>query len=301
MAVTRRAFLAVGALGVGFATGLVLPRSQEARPAVAGPPPTLAPAPETATPEPPRAAAQPALPPAPPTPAASTPTVARRARPTQTVAPVPVLPTRTAAPAASFFLSAEISHVRTDRRVLALTFDAGADKGETAQTLRVLRERGVRATFFVTGRFAELFPGLVHGMVADGHELANHTYDHRDLVDLSDAQIAAELERTDAVLRRFTGTTTRPLMRAPFGSRDARVRAAIGAAGYRSIYWALDGGDWKPGATPGGVIATLRKAVAGDVVVQHCSTVPTAAALPTVLSDFGKRKLAVVTVSALIA
>jgi len=223
-------------------------------------------------------------------------------RPTITpTAPAP-RPTATAAePALAVEVLPEVSHIATTRPVVALTFDAGGDAGSTALTLRILRERGVKATFFVTGRFAEQFPTLVREMVLDGHELANHTYDHKDLEGLSNAQIAAELERTDGILRGFTGATTRPLMRAPFGSRDTRVRAAIASAGYRSIYWAIDGGDWKPGATAGGVIAAVRKAKAGDVVVQHCATAPTAAALPAIFDDFARRGLTVVTVSTLLA
>ncbi len=224
------------------------------------------------------------------------------ARPTTTATALAPRPTATAAePPLAVEVLPEVSHVATTRPVVALTFDAGGDAGSTALTLRILRERGAKATFFVTGRFAEQFPTLVREMVLDGHELANHTYDHKDLEGLSNAQAVAELERTDGILRGFTGATTRPLMRAPFGSRDARVRAAIASAGYRSIYWAIDGGDWKPGATAGAVIAAVRKARAGDVVVQHCATAPTAAALPTILDDFARRGLTVVTVSSLLA
>jgi peptidoglycan/xylan/chitin deacetylase (PgdA/CDA1 family) len=299
----RKVLLGLAALGGGFGAGLLLEPREVRTPAVV---PTTTPAateviavarrPEAAiaTPTPVPLTTTPRPPP--PT-AVATPW----AVPTARTVPSPV-PTRAATPtAAAPAVLPEISRVTTSRQVVALTFDAGADKGATTQTLELLRDRGVRATFFVTGRFAELFPGLIKQMVADGHELANHTYDHKDLVDLTGAQIAAELERTDAILRGFTGVSTRPLMRAPFGSRDARVRAAIAAAGYRSIYWAIDAGDWKPGATPGAVAAAVRKAVAGDVVVQHCSTAPTATALPTILTDLGRRGLAVATVSGLLA
>ena len=296
---TRRALLGLAAAGVGFGGGLLIGRPSLTGTANEPPPLALAPiAIDTSTAEPSTATPVPTSPTVIPPTVEAIPTAP--ARPTPTVSPVVILPTRTPV-VASALPKPEISHVKTDRKVVALTFDAGADKGETAQTLRVLRERGVRATFFVTGRFAELFPALVADMTADGHEIANHTYDHKDLVDLTNEQIAAQLEKTDAVLRGFTGGSTKPLMRAPFGSRDARVRAAIDAAGYRSIYWALDGGDWKPGATPGGVINVLKKAAAGDVIVQHCSTAPTASALPTVLNDLAKRGLAVVTVSALLS
>ena len=310
----RKVLLGLAALGGGFGVGTLLPGNQEPTKeagliAARAPTATEVPRPIDVPPatEVPRASLPPLE-----TPAAATPTTPPRAVPATSPSPIPVRATRsvsttrvvvspTVASRRAAAASPEISRVQSSRRVLALTFDAGADGGATGQTLAVLRDRSIRATFFVTGRVAELFPALVRQMAADGHEIANHTYDHKDLIDLSNDQIAAELEKTDAILRGFSGATTKPLMRAPFGSRDERVRAAIDAAGYRSIYWAVDGGDWKSGATPGAVIATLRKAAAGDVVVMHCSSAPTAAALSSILADFGRRGLSVVTVSALMA
>ncbi len=189
----------------------------------------------------------------------------------------------------------------TSRPVLALTFDAGGELGATMQTLQVLRGHGVHATFFVTGAFADTYPDAVRQMVADGHELANHTYSHRDLIHLPDWEIQDELERADAVLRQFSGHSTRPLMRMPYGSRDKRVLRVVGQAGYRSIYWTVDSLDWRDGATPQGVAArVLRNVGPGDIVVEHCATTATAGALPTILDGLQARGLAVVTVSDLL-
>ena len=195
----------------------------------------------------------------------------------------------------------EISAVKTERPVVALTFDAGAALGSTMETLDILRGRGVRATFFITGQFAERYPDAIRQMAADGHEISNHTYSHPDLVTVSDEAIVKELERTDQILSGLTGRSSKPWMRMPYGSRDARVLRIVGQAGYRSVYWALDSADWREDATARGVAQrVLANIKAGDVVVHHCSTAATAGALPTILDGLDQRGLRVVTVTELL-
>jgi peptidoglycan/xylan/chitin deacetylase (PgdA/CDA1 family) len=75
----------------------------------------------------------------------------------------------------------------------------------------------------------------------------------------------------------------------------------VADAGYRSVYWALDGGDWREGATASGVAArVLDNAAAGDIVVQHCAEPATADSLPTILDGLAERGLTVVPLSDLL-
>src|SRR5262249_48383507 len=97
--------------------------------------------------------------------------------------------------------SSEIDHGPADRPLVALTFDAGADPGPTAEILRALATADRRCTFFLTGAWVAEHPQLARRIVAAGHELGNHTYTHRDLRRLSDARVAGELERTDSLVR----------------------------------------------------------------------------------------------------
>lgn len=195
----------------------------------------------------------------------------------------------------------EVTAVKTNRPVLALTFDCGSGDGALAQTLDVLQAYGVRVTFFVTGDFAERYPELVRRIAAEGHELANHTQTHGDLAELSDNRIRQELRTTEETLSGFAGVTTKPLMRMPFGSRDPRVLQIVNGEGYRSIYWSLDSGDWRETATRAGVLQTVLKySEAGDVVVQHCLPKITAQALPAILDGLAAQGLSVVTVSDLL-
>src|SRR5581483_9388712 len=106
---------------------------------------------------------------------------------------------------------------------------------------------------------------------------------------------------TDAILQRFSGRSTQPLMRMPYGSRDRRILADVAADGYRSIYWTTDTIDWREDATVQSVVArALNNVVPGEIILQHCATAPTAGALSTILDSLKERGFSVVTVSALL-
>jgi peptidoglycan-N-acetylmuramic acid deacetylase len=193
----------------------------------------------------------------------------------------------------------EVVHGDPSTGIVALTFDAGTEGGgAAAEVLELLRDRGLHVTFFLSGQWVDHNSELAQQIVADGHEVANHSYDHPDLTHLSDAQIVWELDYTDQVVSDYMSTHTRPYFRAPYGARNSRVLDVAAASGFRSIYWTIDSGDWLPRATPGGVAdRILRYAQPGDIVVEHVGSEATAGALPVVLDDFEERGLKVGTVS----
>ena len=183
--------------------------------------------------------------------------------------------------------------------VIALTFDAGTEGGGAApEILQILRDHNLRVTFFLSGHWVDHNPDLAQQIVADGHEIANHTYDHPDLTHLTDDQIVWELDYTDQVVSDVMGTHTRPYFRPPFGSRNRRVLDVAAASGFRSIYWSIDSGDWLARATPAGVAdKILRYAEPGDIVVEHVGSEASAGALPIVLDELAQRGLRIGTVS----
>lgn len=193
----------------------------------------------------------------------------------------------------------EVVHGDPATGIVALTFDAGTEGGGSApEILEVLRERGLHVTFFLSGHWVDHNPYLAQQIVADGHEIANHSYDHPDLTRLTDEQIVWELDYTDQVVSDIMGAHTRPYFRPPFGSRTRRVLDVAAASGFRSIYWSLDSGDWMPRATAGAVVSrVLRFAAPGDIVVEHVGSAASAAALPLILDDFAERGWRVGTVS----
>lgn len=192
------------------------------------------------------------------------------------------------------------------RKRIALTFDAGASGEPMPRILATLRERGVRLTMFITGKFAEKYPDLVRQAAADGHEIANHTYSHPDMRKLSDEEIAGELRRADAVISALTGRTTKPYWRAPFGARDNRVLSVAAAEGYRSIYWTLDSLDsvGQP-KTPDFIFDRVTNTpgvnLDGAIILQHLGSDPSADALPRILDRLAEMGLTPVTISELLS
>ena len=193
----------------------------------------------------------------------------------------------------------EVVHGDPSTGIVALTFDAGnEDGGAGAQILDILRERGLHVTFFLSGHWVDHNPALAQQLVADGHEIANHSYSHPDLTRLSDSQIVYELDYTDQVVSDIMGTHTRPYFRPPFGARNRHVLDVAAATGFRSIYWSLDSGDWLPRATAAAVAGKiLRYAAPGDIVVEHVGAQASADALGVILDEFALRGWRVGTVS----
>jgi peptidoglycan/xylan/chitin deacetylase (PgdA/CDA1 family) len=190
---------------------------------------------------------------------------------------------------------------------IALTFDAGGVEDTLPQLLATLRERGIRVTIFITGKFAERYPESVRQAAADGHEIANHTYSHRDSRELTDEQLIEELARTEAILQELTGRTSKPFWRPPYGARNNHVLNVAAAQGYRSIYWTLDSLDsvGQP-KTPEFLFDRVTNPPAGveldgAVTLHHVGFQSTADALPRILDRLQEMGLQVVTVSDLLS
>src|SRR5207248_4195227 len=104
--------------------------------------------------------------------------------------------------------------------------------GAAPQVLETLRERNLHVTFFASGHWVDHNPELAQEIVADGHEIANHSYDRPDLTHLSNDQIVWELDYTDQVVSDIMGAHTRPYFRPPFGARNRHVLDVAGQAGF---------------------------------------------------------------------
>jgi peptidoglycan/xylan/chitin deacetylase (PgdA/CDA1 family) len=137
-------------------------------------------------------------------------------------------------------------------RAVALTFDAGADRGYAALILRTLERAHVRASFGMTGLWARSNKDLLRRMVRDRDTLINHTYDHRSFTGLSTraapltvAQRTWEIQQTEKVVRSLTGRSTKPFFRPPYGDYDQATIALAGRLGYRyMVMWTVDSLGW---------------------------------------------------------
>jgi peptidoglycan/xylan/chitin deacetylase (PgdA/CDA1 family) len=186
-------------------------------------------------------------------------------------------------------------------KLVALTFDDGPYPVVTPLLLQTLHDARVPATFFLIGRDAEQFPDLARAIAADGHEIANHTLTHPDLDRLSDAAVVGELRGGAAALERIApDPAERRLFRPPHGRFTVATLRAAQSAGFDTILWSDDPGDWR--AVPADAIRdhVLGHAVAPEILLLHSGRQATVAALPEVVARFRAAGYEFVTVSALL-
>jgi peptidoglycan/xylan/chitin deacetylase (PgdA/CDA1 family) len=126
---------------------------------------------------------------------------------------------------------------------LALTFDDGPNPAFTPQLLDILARHGVRATFFLVGRYAEAQPALVRRIVAEGHQIGNHSWSHLNLAFASASSINDQLTRTSETLEQISGAPVR-YFRPPFGARRPEVLRAARRLGLVPVLWDAMTSDW---------------------------------------------------------
>jgi len=196
---------------------------------------------------------------------------------------------------------ATYNSVNTTRPYVALTFDDGQHPELTPRLLDILRHEGVRATFYVIGRNVQTYPEIARRIVAEGHEIANHSWSHPRLPSLSAARLKSELSQTSDVIQRVTGR--RPTnMRPPYGAINERVRQAI----YRDhgldvIIWSVDPLDWK---RPGAEVVRRRLvegAAPGGILLAHDIHPGTIDAMSGTIKDLKAKGYGFATVSQLLA
>lgn len=153
----------------------------------------------------------------------------------------------------------------TERKVLYLTFDDGPGD-ETVEILDLLRAHDGKAVFFALGQNLARHTDLGRRVVAEGHALANHTWDHANLTRLDADGRAHQLEPTADLLRSLGSES--PCVRPPYGATDDTVAAGLAVRGAEQVLWTVDPADWsRPGAD---VIAErLLTAPRGAVVLLH--------------------------------
>ena len=171
----------------------------------------------------------------------------------------------------------------SDRREIALTFDDGPHPAFTPQILAALRRLNVPATFFVVGKAAEKRPDLVRAMVADGHEVGDHTFSHVTLTRVSPADARTEYRADADLVARITGRRPR-WCRPPGGDLDAATLAAAEAEGLTTVLWTDDPGDYA-NPTPDALLdRTLRRLHNGAILLMHDGPRSTIAIIPRLVA-----------------
>ena len=196
---------------------------------------------------------------------------------------------------------AQYNSVNMSRPIVALTFDDGPHPDLTPRLLDILRQQGVRATFYVIGRNVETYPDIARRIVAEGHEIANHSWSHPALTSIGAGRLNSEIANTSQVIQRVTGR--RPTnMRPPYGAINDRVRASIlRDHGLDVIMWSVDPLDWK---RPGAEVVRRRLvegATPGGILLAHDIHPGTIEAMPGTIQDLKAKGYGFATVSQLLA
>lgn len=159
-----------------------------------------------------------------------------------------------------------------DRNVkkVALTFDDGPDSVYTTQILDVLKNNGVKGTFFLIGNRAELFPEIVGRINQEGHAIGNHTLSHPDIMKLDKTQTQNEINQGEDVLAKLIGYRT-ALFRSPYGSLDPNKVKVIEELKYKIIAWNVDSLDWESLSAEQVKKNILENVKPGSIILQHSS------------------------------
>ena len=134
--------------------------------------------------------------------------------------------------------------MQTEKPQVALSFDAAWGNEDTAQIMDILAKHQVKVSFFMTGSWVEKYPEDVKYIASQGHDLGNHSQNHKNMSQLSDEEIRRELAQVHDQVKALTGQEM-TLFRPPYGDYDDQVVTVSRDMGYYPVQWDVDSLDWK--------------------------------------------------------
>lgn len=191
--------------------------------------------------------------------------------------------------------------VQTDKPQIALTFDAAWGNEDTKQILSILEKHNVKATIFMTGGWVESYPDDVKAILAAGHDIGNHSENHKNMSQLSTDQMRSELMEVHDRVKNLTGYEM-TLFRPPYGDYSNEVIQTATSLGYYSIQWDVDSLDWKDYGVDSIVdtVCNHKHLGNGSIILCHNGAKYTAQALDTLITTLKGKGYEFVKVSDLI-
>lgn len=176
---------------------------------------------------------------------------------------------------------------------IALTFDDGPHPTRTPRVLKILKEAGIRATFFCVGEMAKNYPKLVKQAADEGHVMGSHSWNHSDMARLPQKNAEHNILRGhDAVMVAAGGIET-PFFRFPYGSKNKAIQAFVQHIPMATFFWNLDSSDWKL-RNPSVLLDNVKRVLdsqKGGIILFHDIQEQTVIALPHVIEEIKKRKM----------
>lgn len=193
-----------------------------------------------------------------------------------------------------------ITNGSTNKKEIALTFDAGSDIVGIG-ILDVLKKHNIKATFFLTGKWVEKYPEYARRIANEGHEIGNHSYSHPDAVKTSAAAFKEDILKAEEAIKKATGKSPQPYFRFPFGSYNSAALKTVGEAGYPfSIQWSLDTIDWQQPSAEVIISRIEAGASNGDIILMHIGGVNTPEAVDKIIPWLKEKGYQLVTLTELL-
>ncbi len=171
------------------------------------------------------------------------------------------------------------------KKVIYLTFDCGYENGVTEKILDVLKEKNVKAAFFVTMPYLEGSPEVAARMINEGHTVGNHSNTHPNFSKITRTQMVFEIESVDNYLREHFGYSS-PFFRFPEGACSDSALELVQSLGYKSVFWSSAYADWDVNNPKGKEYAfntVTSRLHPGCVLLLHAVSEDNAAALPDII------------------
>ncbi len=161
-----------------------------------------------------------------------------------------------------------VTHVKTQKKVVALTYDDGPNPPDTDLLLAVLEQLQVKATFFVLGKQVEQYPETAKIILSKGHELGNHSYSHPKMLWKSQEFIRSEIQKTDRLLREV-GVTGNIHFRPPYGLKFVMLPYVLMRLGKVTISWNINSEDYQKLESQAIVDRVLELVKPGSIILLH--------------------------------
>lgn len=192
-----------------------------------------------------------------------------------------------------------IYSVGRDDGKISITFDCAWDAEDMESILSTLKNHNCKATFFVLGTWAEQNPDTMKKIVADGHEIGNHSYNHTHYTAMSQNEMLSDIDKCNKAIKDTSGISP-ALFRAPSGDYNNSVIEIAHSKNMEYIQWSVDSLDWRGLNCEQMLERIIPKTKSGDILLFHNGTAHTAQSLDKILTELEKKGFSFFKVSDLI-
>ena len=192
-----------------------------------------------------------------------------------------------------------VYRVESDKKQVAISFDAAWGNEQTSTLLDILDQYGVKSTFFLVGDWVENYPDDVKEIFSRGHDVGNHSATHPHMAQLSKEEQLKEIDSCNEAVKALTDHVP-TLFRAPYGEYDNNLVSGLKERDMYCVQWNIDSLDWKDPSPDEMVNRIKEKLCPGSVILMHNGATNTPEALPKIIEMIQGEGYIIVPISQLI-